>query len=344
MIDDLLEAKSIKRKNLRNLITRRNVVGVGVGFKETSDGLTDDVAVVVNVVQKLPKAQLAESDKVPRNISGIKTDVVETGQFLAGQAPPQAQTTKARWRTSIPAGISLSHVAVTAGTFGCLVRRGNDIFILSNNHVLANVNNAKVGDAIIQPGRYDGGRPEDKVAELAEFVPLDFGGDSAKSGFFINIEKLLNKLAGFFGSEHRVMAYRTSPGENRIDAALARPLDSSHFIGEILKIGLPTGTAAATLGGAVQKTGRTTGFTQGRIAQIDVTISVDYNGRTATFTEQLIASGMSGGGDSGSVVLDEQRNVVGLLFAGSPRATLINPIQTVLNTLNVEIITGALPN
>ena len=89
----------------------------------------------------------------------------------------------------------------------------------------------------------------------------------------------------------------------------------------------------------MQKTGRTTGFTQGRITQIDVTTSVDYNGRTATFTDQLMASGMSEGGDSGSVVLDEQKRVIGLLFAGSPRATLINPIQAVLQALNIEIVT-----
>jgi hypothetical protein len=38
-------------------------------------------------------------------------------------------------------------------------------------------------------------------------------------------------------------------------------------------------------------------------------------------------------------VFDENKNVVGLLFAGSPRATLINPIQTVLNLLNIEIVT-----
>jgi hypothetical protein len=340
MIDDLHLARSVKQQNLRALITRRNVVGVGVGFKETSDGPTDNLAVVVNVAQKVPKAQLADSDKVPRDIAGVKTDVVETGRFLAGQTPAAGDASpKERWRDKIPPGVSLSHIDVTAGTFGCLVRRGGELLILSNNHVLANVNSAKPGDAIIQPGRYDGGYPTDKVAELADFVPLDFGGGSAHSGLFITVEKLLNKLATLFGSEHRLMAYRTSTGENLVDAALARPVDPARFRADILKIGLPTGAAEATLGTAVQKTGRTTGFTQGRITQIDVTTSVDYNGRMATFTDQLMASGMSAGGDSGSAVLDEQHRVIGLLFAGSPRATLINPIQTVLQALNVELVT-----
>ncbi len=341
MIPDLDKARLTKQQNLRQLISRKNVVGVGVGYKETADGITDDVAVVVNVARKLPKAQLAESDKVPRKLNGVKTDVVETGHFLAGQSKDKwpARGTKDRWRTKIPPGVSMGHVNVTAGTFGCLVTRNNQFLILSNNHVLANVNNAERGDAIIQPGRYDGGRPEDKVAVLEDFVSLDFGGDSANSGLFISIEKLLNKLAGLFGSTHRMMAYQTSPGENLVDAALARPLDPAQFVSEILQIGLPKGIAEAGLGTAVQKTGRTTGYTQGRITQIDVTTSVDYNGRTATFMDQLMAGGMSDGGDSGSAVLDEQKNIIGLLFAGSPRATLINPIQTVLKSLNVEIVT-----
>lgn len=340
MIPDLDRVRTTKQQNLRHLITRRNVVGVGVGFKETSEGLTEDVAVVVNVAQKVPKAQLAESDKVPRDLDGVKTDVVETGRFLAGQVSAAAQTTKDRWRGKIPPGVSMGHFEVTAGTFGCLVRRGRELLILSNNHVLANVNSAKPGDAIIQPGRYDGGKPEDKVAELVDFVPLDFGGDSARSGLFTTLEKLVNSLASFFGSDHRMMAYRTSPGENLVDAALARPLNPAQFVGEIFNIGRPAGLAEATLGTSVQKTGRTTGYTQGRITQIDVTTSVDYNGRMATFTDQLMASGMSEGGDSGSLVLNEQRQAIGLLFAGSPRATLINPIQTVLKLLDIEIVAG----
>ncbi len=339
MIVDLDRAISIKQQNLRHLMTRSNVVGVGVGYKETSDGITNDLAVVVNVARKVPVAQLTESDKVPRNLNGVKTDVVETGRFLAGQVTAQAQSTKDRWRPIIPPGVSMGHIDITAGTFGCLVRRGDEIFILSNNHVLANVNNAQPGDAIIQPGRYDGGSLTDQVATLAEFIPIDFGGDSPSCGIATSIENLLNIAAKVLGSSHRMMAYQTSPGENLVDAALARPQDPNQFTSEIFRIGAPKGAAKATLGTNVQKTGRTTDHTSGRITQIDVTTSVDYGGRVATFTGQLMAGGMSEGGDSGSAVLDEDKNVVGLLFAGSPQATLMNPIQPVLELLNVEIVT-----
>jgi len=335
---DINRAVSVKQQNLAHLIKRRNVVGVGVGFKESEGVVTDELAVTINVAKKVPVAQLAESDKVPRDLEGVKTDVVETGRFLAGEAAVQAQTTKDRWRQRIPAGVSIGHVDVTAGTFGCLVRRGTEIFILSNNHVLANVNSGQPGDAIIQPGRYDGGTPADKVAVLAEYIPLDFGGDTASCNIATGVEKALNWVAETVGSNHRLIAYRTAPGENLVDAALARPLDPAQFVAEIFKIGWPRGVHQATLGTRVQKTGRTTGHTQGTITQIEVTTSVDYNGRMATFTNQLMASGMSAGGDSGSAILDEDGLVVGLLYAGSGQATLINPIQTVLNLLKVELV------
>ena len=335
---DVSTAISVKQQNLQRLLTRKNVVGVGVGYKESQGVLTDEVAVTINVAQKIPAAQLAESDQVPRDLDGVRTDVVETGRFLAGEAAIRAQTTKDRWRQQIPAGVSIGHFEVTAGTFGCLVRRGSDIFILSNNHVLANVNAGRPGDAIIQPGRYDGGLPADKVAELADYIPLDFGGEAANCTLATSVEKVLNWAAQTLGSSHRVLTYRTAPGQNLVDAALARPLDPAQFVAEIFEIGRPRGVRQATLGISVQKTGRTTGHTQGMISQIDVTTSVDYNGRMATFTNQLMATGMSAGGDSGSLVLDEDNLAVGLLYAGSGSATLINPIQTVLQLLKVELV------
>jgi hypothetical protein len=338
MNNKLDKAVSIKQQNLSHLLTRRNVVGVGIGYKETEGVITDELAVTVNVVQKVPKAQLAESDKVPRDLDGVKTDVVATGRFLAGQVAAQAQGTKDRWRPTIPPGVSIGHMDVTAGTFGCLVRRGSEIFILSNNHVLANVNQGRPGDAIIQPARYDGGSLADRVATLAEYIPLDFGGSGSDCGVATSVEKALNVAAKVLGSKHRVMAYQTSPGENLVDVALARPLDPGQFIPDIHNIGRPKGIHEAPLGTNIQKTGRTTDYTKGRITQIHVTTAVDYNGRTATFTNQLMASAMSAGGDSGSAVLDEQGYVIGLLYAGSPVATLINPIQTVLDLLDVEIV------
>jgi hypothetical protein len=330
---DLSTVLRAKQNNLPKLLSRPNVVACGIGYKVTADGPTDELSVVVSVSQKLPAAQLAESDLVPHSVDGIKTDVIQTGAFRAFQVRSK------RWRPAIPPGASLGHFNTSAGTFGCLVRRGNELFILSNNHVLANLNQCQLGDPILQPGRHDGGTSEDKIATLAEFVPLDFGGDAPDCSLAGVLEKVLNTLASAAGSSHRMLAYQQTAGSNQVDAALARPLQPDWVTPDILDIGRPQGTRPATLGTRVKKSGRTTGYTEGRIIQVDVTSQVSYVPAQATFHDQLMASGMSAPGDSGAAVLDADNYMVGLLFAGSDVATLMNPIQLVLQLLNVELVT-----
>ncbi|MBN1888434.1 MAG: hypothetical protein JW850_10605 [Thermoflexales bacterium] len=322
----ITEAISIKRQYLDELLSKANVIGCGVGFKIAGDSQTDEPCIVISVSHKLPLAQLATIDLIPKLLGQIKTDVIETGVFRALQNPQK------KMRPAQP-GASIGHHAVTAGTFGCLVRRGDEIFILSNNHVLANVNDAKAGDAILQPGTLDGGTLDDKVAELVEFIPLDFGQSSppTQSGCAPTVIKL---IAAFGQGGEQPPA---GGGGNHVDCALARPLPGL-VSPDIMQIGRPAGVGLASLGTRIHKFGRTSGYTQGRITQIDVTVTIDYAGCPALFHGQLMAGAMSQGGDSGSAVLDDQNRVVGLLFAGSEVATLINPIQDVLDALRVEIV------
>src|SRR5204863_5993102 len=72
-------------------------------------------------------------------------------------------------------GLSLGHFRITAGTLGAFVRlrKGGQARVLSNNHVLADENRGKAGDAVLQPGAYDGGTaPRDRVGTLDTFVRL----------------------------------------------------------------------------------------------------------------------------------------------------------------------------
>ena len=125
--------------------------------------------------------------------------------------------------------------------------------------------------------------------------------------------------------------------ENLVDAAIARSVDSSLVKDEILEIGVPVGIKVGELGMAIQKSGRTTGLTKGEILQVDAMVTVSYgDGKTALFVDQFIAGAMSSGGDSGSAVLDMEKNLVGLLFAGSDMTTIINSIQHVYELLELE--------
>jgi hypothetical protein len=326
-------ARQVKQQYVNTLLTKKNVVACGVGYKETEGVMTDELCIVVSVEKKMPLAQLTEADIVPQAIDDMKTDVLETGLITAWQAPTE------KWRPA-PGGVSIGHIDITAGTLGCLVLKGSELFILSNNHVLANTNLGNKGDAIIQPGQYDGGTLADQIATLEEFVPIDFGTSSPTCPTAKTVEQLLNAIAKAMGSSHRLVSYQESGGENRVDAALARPLSPDLVERRILNIGVPKGSREATLGTDIKKSGRTTGFTTGRITQIDATVQVSYGSAgTATFTDQFVAGGMSAGGDSGSAVLDGEDYVVGLLFAGSQNTTIINPIQFVLDALGITIAT-----
>jgi len=326
------QAKQVKHQYAFDLLKKRNVIGVGLGYKVSGGENTGELSVVVSVTKKLAATALAVRDIVPQALDGVKTDVVEVGKFRAFELGPAD-----RWRPVAPPGVSVGHEDVTAGTFGCLVRRQGQPFILSNNHVLANLNKGEPNDPILQPGTLDGGVSDDQIAELADYVPIDFGTESADCSFAEISARLLNYIAAALGSRHQLEPVKLTAGVNEVDAALARPLSPDVVNNEILHIGPPTGVGLATLGTEVQKSGRTTGYTQGQITQIDATVRVDYDGPSALFSGQLVASPMSQRGDSGSAVLNMENEVVGLLFAGSDAVTLINPIDAVLSALDVEL-------
>jgi hypothetical protein len=111
------------------------------------------------------------------------------------------------------------------------------------------------------------------------------------------------------------------------------------ILDEILEIGTVSGTTLPILGMSVRKSGRTTGLTSGSITVIDTTVDVSYGiGQTARFENQIVSTAMSQGGDSGSCLVDGDSTLaVGLLFAGSNQATIYNPIQAVLDCLDVVI-------
>ena len=316
-------AQRTKREHEATLLRLGNIVAVGVGYKTVGNVRTNEPAVVVSVVKKLPLIQLPERSRVPRTLNGMPTDVVETGRIFALQDPTE------RMRPARP-GVSIGHFQITAGTLGCLVQRAGQVYILSNNHVLANSNAAQLGDSILQPGPYDGGTSADQIGTLEQFIPIGFG----VSGPGCSLAFLMRLLG--LSPTPRI----NEPGNNTVDCAIAKPLSADLVNPNILNIGTPTGVATASLGMQVQKSGRTTGHTQDQITQIDVTVSVSYGSQVAVFKNQLMAGAMSKGGDSGSAVLDMDKQVVGLLFAGSDTTTIMNPIQLVLDALQVQIVTA----
>jgi len=289
------------------------VIGVGVSLKMKANKVTRIPCVVVFVTRKLKRGRFKV---IPNEIKGVPTDVVESGI-------PVLRSYTGRVRPLKP-GYSVSHAKSETGTLGCFVRkRGStsdlDVMILSNNHILANNNAASPGDSILQPGRADRGRiPKDVAANLAKFVPIRAG------------------------------------RPNRIDAAIAKPTGNCNLA--IPGIGLPHGILQVKQTGLeVQKVGRTTGLTSGVISAYDASSGPHmYPGiGSVYFTDQIVTTGMSSEGDSGSLLVTRyDRLAVGLLFAGHakpgrPRGadkptdvvTYYNDIKDVLGGLGVDLVT-----
>lgn len=332
MPHDITAVRSVLKDAAPKLHTRANVVATGIGYKVTRGKRTTDLSIVCSVTEKLATARLSPADLVPSTMDGVPTDVVQTGRLRALQSRTDRQR-------PAPGGVSIGHRDITAGTLGCLVRKGSDIFILSNNHVLANSNEGQLGDPILQPGPIDGGQlTSDHIANLEDFVPITFSQPEAPSQCPTAraVIAFLNSICLGIGSKTRYQIVTLQAEDNLVDAAIARPLNAGDVKDEILEIGTIAGVAEADLGTALKKSGRTTGLTTGEVLQVDVTADVSYGaGRTARFTDQLLAGAMSQGGDSGSAVLDDSNRLVGLLFAGSDTTTIINRIAHVFSALGV---------
>jgi len=337
---DIGRLRSVKKYNEKKILKKKNVVSCGIGNKTVRGEDTGELCLVVGVSRKQSFASLDSGDAIPFSIEGCNTDVVEIGT-------PKAQVTD--YFRPAPGGSSIGHIDISAGTLGCLVERFNplftdlpEVFILSNNHVLADSNAGSPGDSILQPGPADGGKAEDKIAELEDFVPIDFGSGTLPPdcGIADFVAKAANFVARLVGSGHRLRPYLPQAEPNLVDAAIARPTSADLVTSEIRRIGIPKGTAIVNVGDAVKKCGRTTNLTTGSVLQTDVTVQVQYGaGKIATFEDQLMSGEMSAGGDSGSIILNSEDWVVGLLFAGSDTTTIFSPIENVLRALGITIKT-----
>lgn len=316
------------------LLAKKNVVSVGRGRSTIGGVRCDDICVVVGVEKKVPLLSLKAKDRVSEmvDLDGIltMTDVVEVGKLRAfGHS-------RDRNRPARP-GSSIGHFDITAGTFGCLVKRDGKSVLLSNNHIFANQNRAELGDSIWQPGPIDRGTENDEIAVLLDFIPLNFGVSDPDCRIARWVARLANALAKRLGSSHRLRVEKSQPTTNLVDAAIAEPLDG--VTDSIIDIGSPTGLVDPELDMQVRKFGRTTHLTEGEITQVGATVRVGYgDNKVATFTNQFLTGPMSAGGDSGSAILTKSgKNLVGLLFAGSDSVTIASPMRTVFELLNLTV-------
>lgn len=325
------QIRPIKQRVEDELLAIPGVTGVDINQQVTKGKPTGELAIVVYVENKKPANKVPKGQLIPPELDGIPTDVKEQQKIV-----PKVALTPVRDRdvplldatnyATLHGGISMgpcrsihldppdvpaSGDYTIAGTLGALVRDRvtRNTMVLTNFHVAAVHNDWQVGDRMAQPSRSDGGRcPDD-----------GFGGLSRAR---------LN---------------------SHVDGAVVTIDDGVATRASIEQIGAVNGHADAVVGHQVRKRGRTTELTIGWVDSIDATNIVAYGGDVGdrTFRDQIrilpdttINPHFSEGGDSGSVIVDHDNNIVGLLFAGAEddSDTYANPIQRVLDDLAVDII------
>lgn len=295
-----------------NLMANADVVGTAVGLRP-------DGTPAILVLAKVHGAR-----GIPVSLDDIPVMVEVTGEILA-LAPPEDKgkpgpvtiiNPTGRFDRPVPIGVSTGNEGeCSAGTIGCRVKdTSGSVYALSNNHVYALENSAKIGSRVLQPGLYDTNCRFDSnnvIGTLFAFVPIDF----------------------------------SPKANNKVDAAIAR--SSTGNLANTTPsngYGIPSSTCVpAALGQAVQKYGRTTALTKGTIFGINATVKVGYSKRTAIFVDQIYVQSTTAfilAGDSGSLlVTDPSCNPVGLLFAGTSdgKLAVANRIDLVLGRFGVSI-------
>ncbi len=75
---------SVKEAFKEDLLSKPNVIGVGVGLREREGEMTDEIVLVVLVTKKLPATEIEPDDLIPAEIQGVPVDVQEVGEIAAG--------------------------------------------------------------------------------------------------------------------------------------------------------------------------------------------------------------------------------------------------------------------
>jgi hypothetical protein len=278
---------------------RSNINGVGVVEDQTGE----------SKVKILTRNKAVDTSRIATHFGVPPKDVI-----IEKAGSIEFKSTTNNHRPPFP-GISVGHYKITAGTLGCFVKDGQEkVYILSNNHVLANTDKGFYNDPILQPGKLDGGRKsKDVIAFLHSLVSLS----------------------------------RSRP--NEMDAAIAlleNGLEPDFNINQKARV---SGLLAPSGNLKVEKFGRTTGHTEGSITTRNLDLEVDYDGQLIEFQDQFEIKGrikggkrtmFCNGGDSGSLILEKGSfKAVGLLFAGTKDGTTFaTPINAVLNAFSVKIV------
>lgn len=293
-----------------------HVTDVGLGLRRVKGRLTQELAVVVHVDQKRPEAELGKSAIVPKLVGNLRTDVTEEldpAYFFPGDGPPLPED-RTRVRPLL-SGVSLSTSPDHAGTLGFFARRNSDNkpVLVSNYHVLYRDRGLLdiTGETheALQP-------PRGSDTRVGDVIDGAIGGSVDAAFALLDEEGSSCCCQAPIKHENKTRNTETGSANNAVQM---------------------TGIRRAQVNDLVTKTGRTTDKTLGRIVNVNKAVNgaVDYSdfdlpaGASFNFDnlimivtwdpvandfDDTVDFGQSG--DSGSAVVNEAGEIVGLYCLG----------------------------
>jgi len=298
-------------------ITRlpEGAISLGVAYTDKPE----NYALAVRIREKSGIVRLeALIREILSPLADNELDVRYTGPLFALQ--PALGRASAVASTPVRIGDSVSHDQSLGGTLGFFAtdNQNGDRGIVSANHVIAEVDQAKAGDSIVRPAT--GTTGSTKIAELVRCVPL------------------------------------SGEGLKEVDAAFAK-LTTTNFDSKSLPGGQTLQQVAGNIheSTSVQKFGDRSRRTFGRVTSFDYdtlqVVGYSANLLIVNFENQLEIESTDPNhdfaldGDSGSLLYNDRQHAVGLLFSRCVAGgTLKNglayasPIRTVLKLLDVSLL------
>lgn len=320
--DMLSQLDSIKA----TLLKKVGVIAVGIGVKERRGEFTEEISIRVFVDAKRPLKDIAPEDVIPPIIEGFKTDVIlpyviQEDAFVEREDTHDYRPIKGG--IAIGSKINPSPYGGTLGWFGKLA--DNTPILLTNKHVL-----------------YD--------STLAiNTTKVKVGQHTYSSCCCCDCGVIGESIIGIKNAT--------------VDCAIAK-INSSETPNLVITNGATSqtlrvrATAAAVVNGVVRKIGARSGFTTGKVVHIGdaaVAPTDPAGGAIAVQPDQIIIipdptetyeiengkKAFSNSGDSGSIVLDANNDIVGLNWGGiansnSVRLSIANNISNVLSALSTN--------
>lgn len=293
------------------------VTSVEIGIKESAGDLTQVLAWRVYVTQKLPESDLAPEAVIPDEVLGVKTDVIQVSQVS-----PTIDTNKYR---PLKGGIQIDNeLPVGQGTLGCFaqVNGTQEIVALTNAHVV------ETGGAT---NTVEMGQPEYTTCcccacdEIGTCSPSDRQYDGTLDAAIVHLKSGI-------GITNVIRALNSDGTDGTVQGS----------------------RAASVSADTVVKVGRTSDRTEGTVVSITHSSPAGSDGTPAR-TGQILIRPKTGfakfqdRGDSGSVLVDQDNKVIGLMWGAylTPGDALFGhgvacPINAVKSALNITIPEGSL--